>query len=353
MSERYSVLRPLNEEEMHFFACQIFNFFNPLHNRTIRKEISWQNDTGAVRPFSLWDFLEYLSKTGKCPDPHKYMAHIQQICNKMTEYGVLTLAGYSQGAPGLNRCYYAMKELTDLEAENTFWLGVVLGENYLRKKLEAYIVRIEGESSKGIGTGSGILISENCILTCRHNIVDMNITSCWIGERRLEIISAATHDKYDIGIIKIAELMDYNSFPYLGSPYILDKTLTLGYPPISGMREPLLFAQRGEINAIGKETFSGCECVAISSITHPGNSGGPVFSLYGYIVGIVTESTMFVDSFDSKGSEKSNTGENTTKEDCLDNNKNSPFYLAISSNTIRNAVSEIGEGVEIRFEDYQ
>ena len=100
-------------------------------------------------------------------------------------------------------------------------------------------------------------------------------------------------------------------------------------------------AQTGEINAIGTEFFSACECITISSITRPGNSGGPVFSLEGYIVGIVIQASTAVDAVGGDSS-----SENTQKFE-------SPFYLAVSSNELPRIVSEIDSDVVIRFEDYQ
>lgn len=342
-TERYTILRPLTELEQHFLVKQMMLFFSPFSQETICQVMSWTRENGPTRPFSLWKFMNYLDKATNFTKPHKYMHHIQLLARRLADHGILTPAGTDTGGPGGNQCYYTMKELTNLERENTFWLGNVLGGNYLRKQLEPYIVRIEGVNKQGIhGTGSGVLIAADCVLTCRHNICDMDVQSCWVGNQPLEVTNQLTHPKYDIGIIKVAPLEGLLTFPYLGIPYILDRTLTLGYPPLRGMREPLLLAQSGEINAIGTETFSGCECITISSITRPGNSGGPVFSLQGYIAGIVIESATSTSSTTGQG-----------QEEGPRSNVESPFYLAISSNTLRTAIAEIGPDIPVRFEDYQ
>lgn len=342
-TERYSILRPLTEEEQHFFVIQMMEFFSPFQYEIICQKMSWTVKKGSTRPFSLWEFMNFLDKVKGFHKPLRYMHHIQVLAKRLADHGILTPAGSSSGGPGGNQCYYTLKELTNLEKENTFWLGSVLGETYLRKQLEPYIVRIEGINQDGIsGTGSGVLISADCVLTCKHNICDMDVHSCWIGEQPLEITDRLTHPKYDVGIIRVLPIEGLSTFPYLGAPYILDRTLTLGYPPLRGMREPLLLAQSGEINAIGTETFSGCECVTISSITRPGNSGGPVFSLQGYIAGIVIESATSTTSTSAQEQEE---------KSC--SNTESPFYLAISSNTLRTAIAEVDSNIPVRFEDYQ
>lgn len=341
-NQRFSVLRPLTPDEMHSLTIRIWNFFAITNNREIRKQLSLPIPDGAMQPLSINNFMTYLKNIIQMPHAERYYSQITSLIRTMESKGVLVNAGHDVSAPGRNTCYYTMKELTELQSENDFWLGSILGANYLRKKLESYIVRIEGENPiRGSGTGSGILISPSTILTCGHNIKDMEIRSCWIGDTELNIEDMATHEKYDIGIIKISPTNAVNKFPYFGPPYILDQTLTLGYPPIRGIREPVLLAQTGEINAIGTEFFSACECITISSITRPGNSGGPVFSLEGYIVGIVIQASTAVDAVGGDSS-----SENTQKFE-------SPFYLAVSSNELPRIVSEIDSDVVIRFEDYQ
>lgn len=278
-----------------------------------------------------------------------YMGHIMPLAHKLADQGILIPAGTSGGAPGLNACYYCMNLLTPLQENTDYWLASVLGERYLRALLNDYIVRIEGEDDDGIpGTGSGVLIATDTVLTCAHNIRDMKIRSCWIGENQLSIAEMRAHPKYDIGIIKVSPVYENRNYPYLGPPLVLDKTLTLGYPPLRGLREPSLLAQSGEINAIGSEMITGCECITISSITRPGNSGGPVFSLQGYIVGVVISSAFSTSSFSAQDiKNESNEQEKPEKQN------ESPFYLAISSNVLREMLAELDPNIIINFEDFK
>ena len=346
MSRRFSHLQPLTNEQLQFFTKEMLGFFAPTSNKMIRQFLSLPIEAGKTQPLSINDFLAYLDKASRIADPAKYFQHILVLAQKLSNHGILLSASPTRGSPGLNRCYYSMHELTTLQASGTFWLGSILGENYLREQLTDFIVRIEGINSKNIiGTGSGVLISENTILTCAHNIRDMEITSCWVGDNHLTIIEQQAHERYDLGIIKISPINTGKAHPYFGSPAVLDRTLTLGYPPLRGLREPLLLAQSGEINAVGTETFSGCECITISSITRPGNSGGPVFSMQGYIAGIVIEQATSAASFTVEEQDDISGMQKQPVE--------SPFYLAISSTALKSIIPEIAPDVVIRFEDYQ
>ncbi|MBP3646848.1 MAG: trypsin-like peptidase domain-containing protein [Clostridia bacterium] len=335
------ILRPLTVQELELLTVNLLDFFSPMANRAMRELLSLPVNNKVMQPLSIFNFTQYIEKKGILTNALAYHKHISVLIRKLVNEGLLTHAGSSTGSPMFNECYYSLVVHSELQRSGDYWLSSIIGERYLRSLLERFIVRIEGENSDGIpGTGSGVLISSDTILTCAHNIDDIDIASCWIGDKELSIVEQLTHPKYDIGIIRINPIYDSESYPYFGPPMVLDKTLTLGYPPLRGIREPLLLAQTGEINAIGSQTFTGCECLTISSVTRPGNSGGPVFSLQGYIVGIVIQQAYATASFSVQ--------EKDSGKAPLD----SPFYLAISSNTIRDAIAEIDSDISIRFENF-
>jgi S1-C subfamily serine protease len=113
----------------------------------------------------------------------------------------------------------------------------------------------------------------------------------------------------------------------------------MGYPPLRGMREAPLISQKGEINALSKD-WGNCDCITISSTVRPGNSGGPVISHNGYIVGIVTQ---YANSADAVSADK----------DGFKDNHSIPFYNAIASTGIVQILSELDNSIPILFENYQ
>lgn len=337
---KHSILRPLSNEELQTLTLEIMSFFNPLNYEKICERLEITPLEGTTRPFSLAQLFTYLKNyTGI--EAYRYIANIQILINKLVENVFLSPMSRDYKDSSLwNQCYYAIYELTTIQKSNLFWLGKALGLKFLKFKYEPFIVRIEGIYSDGAsGTGSGIIINENTIITCGHNIADLQRITCWTGDLELKISEAKSHSKLDIGIIKLEENTDLKGFPYFGPTYILDKTLTLGYPPVKGMREAPLVAQSGEINAISKD-WNGCDCITISSITRPGNSGGPVVSQNGYIVGIVTQQA------------NSATSVSVDKENICED-KAMPFYNAIASNDIIRIVSEIDNSIVLVYENYQ
>ncbi|MGB2579443.1 hypothetical protein AAIR98_001362 [Elusimicrobium simillimum] len=336
----YSVLRPLSQEELQFLSVSILNFFSPSNNTENRGLLSLPIEKGTLRPLSignLFTFLKNHNTQNKSIDPYQYEKSIYSLIKKFENAGYLSDAGTSLkgGSPPMHLCYYSHIELTSLQENNLFWLGEVLGSSFLKNLVSKYTIRIEGKylSNKRCGTGSGVLIAPDLILTCKHNITDLEEHSCWLGNQNLPIKKHVVHPKYDIGFIILSEKLTYDTYPYLGEAYILDQTLTLGYPPNTGLREATIISQNGEINAIGNHTTDNCECILISSITRPGNSGGPVFSLKGHIAGIVVNEGGSSDASTSK-------------------TIHHPFYMAISSNFIKKISKEIFPEYDLNFENY-
>lgn len=337
--ERYSILRPLTAEESELFAIQMCKFFYPLNYRKNCELLGIKADPKTIRPMTFGELLKYLKKVTKV-DGYKYMHHLNALIQKFTAKGYFVHAGDShQGSPPMNKCFYSQFELTELQKTNTFWLGNILGEEFLMEKYKPFIVRFEGEYSNGIaGTGSGVIIDATTILTCRHNLTDLDSYKCFLGEHELAIDTHKFHEIHDIGIVKLKERLSFTSYPYLGVHYVLDNTLTLGYPPLRGMREAPLISQKGEINASSKD-WNNCDCITISSTVRPGNSGGPVVSLSGYIVGIVTQ---FANSASSVSSDK--------KE--FKDDPSIPFYNAITASSIHELLPELDKTLQVLFEDY-
>lgn len=340
MENRNSILRPLTLAELELFAIQLCNFFSPMRYRENCTLLGIKTDENIIKPLSFGDFLRYLNITNSI-NSYLYIHHLNVLIQRFLNCGFLIKTGDSiHGSPPMNHSYYAQLELTKVQSKNLLWLGSILGEEYLMWKYKPFIVRFEGEYKNGnSGTGSGILINKNTILTCRHNLTDLVKYNCFIGETELEKAEHKYHEKHDLGIVKLKNDINSPAFPYFGHPFVLDNTLTMGYPPLRGMREAPLISQKGEINALSKD-WCNCDCITISSIVRPGNSGGPVISHKGYIVGIVTQ---YANSADAVSADKGD----------FKDNHSMPFYNAIASISIIQILAELDNTIPIIFENYQ
>ncbi|MFD2436298.1 S1 family peptidase [Modicisalibacter luteus] len=105
---------------------------------------------------------------------------------------------------------------------------------------------------------------------------------------------------------------------------------TLGYPRIPLSTEPSLVMQRGEVTNPEVTMFSGDKVFLYSAVARPGNSGGPIISESGHVVGIVTESLE----------------ENTTQSGM-------PFHAGIKTAELTSAVAELDANIELPIETYE
>ena len=114
-------------------------------------------------------------------------------------------------------------------------------------------------------------------------------------ECTIEDSSIHTHPKLDVAVIHVPQpLRPVAGLSFL-SPRVAQPAFILGYPKIPYTREPALTIQPGAVTSESVTAFGGEDLFLYSAIARPGNSGGPVISSEGYIVGI------FIAGFDVRG----------------------------------------------------
>lgn len=333
MSQRFSKLSPLPIELAGNLTLELIGFFgvlNAKHNATL---LGKAVDPNQITPLSVNDFFEYMKKIKGLQDVERYRFAILQLVKRLEQEGLLTFAGTTQGySMGGERCYYYTKEITKVQATNLLWLGEALGLEYVQHKTRPFVVPITGmETSGDVGIGTGTLINKNTILTCGHVLNDMRLDkTVQISGKDIEIASYRAHDSMDVGIIRLTEEVNLGFSLPLGEAMILDEILTMGYPPVPMTRDCYLISQKGEVNSV-VQNYDGVEHFVYSSITRPGNSGGPIFSRRGHIVGITTQ--------------------HVEKE--TDKERNVvPFFQGITAREVIRGIHEIDPTIEVVFEDY-
>ncbi len=142
--------------------------------------------------------------------------------------------------------------------------------------------------------GSGVAITEDIIVTARHVIDGTNYTINLNDGLIVKGIQAISHKDYDIGFIKvdnpilkpakfgsIKDCVLGQSVFIIGSPFgkINFNSVTLGI--ISGLNKDW-----DGLSYIG-ESYGWKVVFTSDSAAHPGNSGGPVFSMDGLVRGLL------------------------------------------------------------------
>lgn len=142
--------------------------------------------------------------------------------------------------------------------------------------------------------GSGVAISKNIIVTARHVVDGVNYTITMSNGRKVKGVEAISSKDYDIGFIRVEEAVlipaKFGSIKdcvlgqpvfIIGSPYgkINFNNVTLGI--ISGLNRDW-----DGLSNYG-EPYGWKVVFTSDSAAHPGNSGGPVFSMDGKVRGLL------------------------------------------------------------------
>ena len=116
------------------------------------------------------------------------------------------------------------------------------------------------------------------------------------------------------------------------APVVAQTVYTVGYPKLPGLREASVVMQQGVVTNESVTSLAGESLFLYSAISRPGNSGGPVMSEDGYMVGL-----SIVDA----------TGQYQAKEAF------SPHYAGVPSQVVVKAVEDLGLGIQLPFEHYE
>lgn len=289
-----------------------------------------KSPNNKTTPFSVYDFLKHLESVLGLTDPLKYQYRIKMLLDSLEHAGILVAMGQSNFVTAPNH-YYFMKEFTEQEKKGTLWLAPALGPEFLIYYYKKNLVHILGSTKEGDEhAGTGLILDETTILTCAHVINDMTLYETQIIQGMERSISKTlTHESIDIGIIKLTE-GEYFPVPSIAfrSPTEAEKVYTIGFPRIPLSRDPAIIIQSGEVASEYIKTIYNDEIFLYSAIARPGNSGGPIISSSGHVVGIVTHDLSYKDFSDA------------------------PFYAGIPTSIIEKGLLEISPEIKLPIENY-
>lgn len=342
MSETHTDITPTSYQEYETLALLAIDFFSPFTNEKYRSILGLEPCENQVLPLSSFDYYTYL----RIQDPsfEGKIFKVRDTLRLMEQTGILTLEGKTRSVL-LGNSYYALKQITTCQNRNALWLGETFGIGFLQYKLEPNVVQITGKNDKGdYGTGTGFLITGNAVLTCKHVVEDMTPDpELTINGIQYTFTSYSCKEK-DLAVLILDRLVegDY-SFPAFNTASILDDVLVMGYPPIPGAKDAYMLSQKGEVNAVVYDYLSKTKSIVLSSVTRPGNSGGPVISRDGYFVGMVTQ-------FSVTGETIGDNQETKKDQEKIDR---FPFYKAMDGKEVFEGIKELIPEIEICFENYQ
>lgn len=179
--------------------------------------------------------------------------------------------------------------------------NILLGPSYVARKYRGSVPAVYIRRGEDEYTGTGFLATNRddgrkcVIVTAKHNVdPEEDITFLGLNNPESSIFSPINgkwvlHPKLDLALLEVE--CDDTTVPIfpIGTPSVLTRTITLGYPRIATTDSSYLLAHGGELNAI-VNTYHGEDRLIISNVVAPGNSGGPVLDEAGLCLGVVVNS---------------------------------------------------------------
>ena len=217
-----------------------------------------------------------------------------------------------------------------------FRLVPVLGPEYLYRLCTPSLVHIKGAKDGDVAAGTGLVISDSHILTCCHVVSDMELDPKQVfqdNEYEINANSIHSHQEIDLAVMRVdGPPLSPMQGILLQAPVVAQTVYTLGYPKLPGLRDASVTIQQGAVTNESVTSLSGESLFLYSAISRPGNSGGPIISEDGYVVGL-----SIVDA----------TGQYHA-EDAF-----SPHYAGIPAQVLVKAVEDLGLGIQLPFEKYE
>lgn len=177
--------------------------------------------------------------------------------------------------------------------------NVLLGPGFVAQKYSPSVPPIFVKKGDDERTGTGFLASSRfdatgrVIVTAKHNVDrSAGIKFLSFGETSGASYVPLSetwflHPELDLAAMPVSWTGSPTPIYPLGTPTVLSRTISLGYPRIATTDGPYLLAHGGELNAVVGDYY-GEKRLVISNLVAPGNSGGPVLDEAGLCVGMVT-----------------------------------------------------------------
>lgn len=280
------------------FPGVMLKFFNLTPINTVSKEQKIEAGKSYELPsYSIFDFLSTLKRENLYNPKYLNQYHntALKIVNKLVSEGLLSPIGENSGIFQKYRGngYDASK------AAYGYYDFLVFGFPEIRyhfdEAIRPIIVKKKSTGDTRIGTGFAIYFnSKQYFITAKHCLPskhNIHFNPFLPNEKSSpSSIFITKNDKIDIAIMEFSEhTLLSNKFFEIDNPFLLDKIMITGYPPLAGTTDAIKVSTTGEITAISETYWHTDKQIYVSAKVKGGSSGSPVIAENGRVVGVIIE----------------------------------------------------------------
>ena len=292
--------------------------------------------------FSLSEFVTYLEKKNIFLNKKPNIFRIISILDGAVSGRILlNLRNKPDEAPGTHDRYLLTQPYFESAVRGQGLLRLIpaLGSDFLYQTISPGIVHIKGKNDVGDEKGgTGIILDRHHILTCAHVTRELSLDKkqnfqniqCTIKQEPI-----LEDEKEDVAIIQADKSLEPVTGMVFQAPVIGKNVFALGFSGIPNTKhEPILTMHGGAVTNESVTLYGPKEenLFLCSAISRPGNSGGPIISEDGYIIGIVSKD-LTQKNIDQKGF--------------------SPHYAGVAAHVIIKVIESKGLNITIPFENFE
>jgi S1-C subfamily serine protease len=283
--------------------CELLKYFNDEPpNRALKGKDLKPGQSVPMEFLSLFDYLREKVPRDVQNSP-KYIGIYHntalKIAHKLVAEGLLSTWGSKTGIFQQFQGNSYNTEKMYYNAYDFLIYGFAEVVDYYNRSIRIIEVAEDKTGKIDVGTGFAILYKhkKQYFVTAKHCLpknseIRMKILLGFSGGYAYpENIYSHIDDNVDIAILEFSDKMALSDkFFILETPYLLDKILVSGYPPVPGTADAILVSSTGEITTMAKTYFHKYEQIYVNANVKGGSSGSPIINEYGSVVGVIIES---------------------------------------------------------------
>lgn len=247
---------------------------------------------GDRPPFSVLEFCEYLERARVFERKPNHF-RVQHIVNAMASHGMLVQVGHSEHFPPLlSERYMYFRGMFGEHYRGNLWLAPVLGPELLYREARPGVVHITGTKDGEAVGATGVIVHRHHVVTCRHVVEGVDLDACQTFQGKTCEVDAGRvrrHATQDIALIRVDATLTPLHRAVFRQPIVGQPVHTMGFPRLPNTRDATLTMQSGTVTNERVTSLDGQSLFLYSAISRPGNSGGPVVSEDGFVIGLAVE----------------------------------------------------------------